>query len=59
MTDNEKKVVKIFSYIFFTTLAYLLVAFWVFQWRNPKANEMTFYSELFGVITWQKMEKYQ
>ncbi len=38
---------------------YSAIAFPVFQWRNPKANEMTFYSEFGNVITFQRMEKYQ
>ncbi len=40
-------------------LLYSAIAFPVFQWRNPKANEMTFYSEFGNVITFQRMEKYQ
>jgi len=38
---------------------YSLVAFPIFQWRNPKANQMTYYSEFKNVLTLQKMEKYQ
>jgi len=35
------------------------VAFLVFQWRNPKANSMTFYREPISIITFQKMDRYQ
>ena len=38
---------------------YSAIAFPVFQWRNPKANDMTYYTEFGNVITFQRMEKYQ
>lgn len=40
-------------------LIYSGIAFPMFQWRNPKANEMAFYTEFGSVITFQQMEKYQ
>lgn len=52
----------------FTTLACVLLAefifysaclFPVFQWRNPKANEMTYFTEFKNVLILAKMEKYQ
>ena len=38
---------------------YSVVAFTVFQWRNPKANQMTYYSEFGNVLTFQKLDRYQ
>jgi len=41
-------------------LVFYLVASWkVFQWRNPKANDIVFYQNFVEVVTWQQMEKYQ
>lgn len=40
-------------------MLYSALAFPVFQWRNPKAKEMTYYTEFGNVITFQRMEKYQ
>lgn len=40
-------------------MLYSAIAFPVFQWRNPKANDMTFYTEFGNAITFQRMEKYQ
>jgi hypothetical protein len=31
----------------------------IFQWRNPLANEMSFFRDFKEVITFKKMEKYQ
>ncbi len=38
---------------------YSLIMFPVFQWRNPKANSMTYYSEFGNVLTFQKLDRYQ
>lgn len=40
-------------------ISYSLIFFPIFQWRNPKANEMTYFTEFNNVLTLQKMEKYQ
>lgn len=40
-------------------LFYFLVSSVVFLWRNPKANQMTVYSEFFNVIKFEKMEEFQ
>jgi len=44
--------------ILFSLMFYSAIAFPVFQWRNPKANEMTYYTEFGNVITFQRMKKY-
>ena len=38
---------------------YIKTAWSVFQWRNPKANQMTFYRELPAVLAFRKLDKYQ
>jgi len=38
---------------------YSAVAFTVFQWRNPKANNMTYYTEFKNVWCFRKMSEYQ
>lgn len=52
----------------FAAIAYVLLAefifysaclFFVFQYRNPKANQMTYYSEFKNVLLLAKMEEYQ
>ena len=40
-------------------VGYLVASWMVFQYRNPKANEMSFYRDFIEVITWQQMGKYQ
>ena len=45
--------------ILLAIMFYSAIAFPVFQWRNPKANSMTYYSEFGNVLMFQKMEKYQ
>lgn len=40
-------------------VTYSLIMWPIFQWRNPKANSMTYYSEFKSVLSFQKMEKYQ
>lgn len=38
---------------------YHSLAFMVWQWRNPKANEMTFYTHYVDVVTWKKLPEFQ
>jgi len=38
---------------------YITLAWPVFQFRNPKCNEMGFYRHFIQVVTYQKIEKYQ
>ena len=38
---------------------YYTVAWWVFQWRNPLANEMSFYRNWWEVASWKKLPQYQ
>lgn len=42
-----------------TGAIYITLAWPVFQWRNPKCNEMGFYRHFIQVMTYQKMEVYQ
>lgn len=39
--------------------AYVSLAFSVFQYRNPTANQMSFYRDFESVISFQKLDKYQ
>lgn len=38
---------------------YHSLSFYVWQWRNPKANEMTFYTHYVDVVTWKKLPEFQ
>lgn len=38
---------------------YHAIAFIVWQYRNPKANGMTFYSRYMDVIAWHKLPEFQ
>ncbi len=40
-------------------IVYLMINWGIFQWRNPLANEMSFFRDFKEVITFKKMEKYQ
>jgi hypothetical protein len=40
-------------------MAYHSIAFGVWQWRNPKANTMTFYSHYMYVVTWKTLPEFQ
>ena len=42
-----------------TTLGYHSLSFGVWQYRNPKANAMTFYSHYMDVMTWKKLPEFQ
>ena len=55
---NSKAAIVI-QVILFVVMAFYGVAFMVFQWRNPKANTMTFYREPGAVIRFAKLDKYQ
>ncbi len=39
--------------------AYAGAAFMVFQYRNPLANQMSFYRDFGSVMTLEKLDKYQ
>jgi hypothetical protein len=43
----------------YTVSAYGGVAFTVFQWRNPLANKMTFWTEFVAVMRYEKLDRYQ
>lgn len=50
------------SIIFFVLVIFILycaVATTVFQYRNPKANDMCIFREFGDVIKFNKLEKYQ
>lgn len=57
MSDRLKNLRHPTYWMLFLLAFYPAIAFPVFQWRNPKANEMTYYSEFGNVITFQRMEK--
>lgn len=40
-------------------LSYFAVSWMAFQYRNPKANRMTFYSEFTSVVTWKTLRRFQ
>ena len=40
-------------------LLYVLTAWLVFQWRNPTANEMSFFRDFTDVVTWRTPDRYQ
>lgn len=42
-----------------TTIGYHSLSFGVWQYRNPKANAMTFYSHYLDVLTWKKLPEFQ
>ena len=43
----------------FAVMLYIAAAWITFQYRNPKANQMSFYRDFRAVITWQTLERYQ
>lgn len=49
----------VLSAIVLLGFGYSVIAWPVFQWRNPKANNMTYYSEFLNVLKFKRMEKYQ
>jgi hypothetical protein len=50
----------IYLYILYPFVAlYMWVAWIVFSWRNPTANEMSFVRDFPSVVTFQKLDKYQ
>ena len=62
MDDMNKNKGCGFLYIsitLFAVLLYIGIAWAVFQWRNPKSNEMSFYRHFWSVVTLEKLEKYQ
>ena len=40
-------------------IIWMSVAWPVFQWRNPIANNMSFFRDFGAVVTLQKLDKYQ
>jgi len=40
-------------------IAFYLVAFMAFQWRNPKANSMSFFRDFVSIIAFQRIQEYQ
>lgn len=51
--------VLVLIFVFLAVTIYSAALFPVFQWRNPKANSMTFFTEFRSVLKLEKMEKYQ
>ncbi len=47
------------TFAFALCIGYHSIAFGVWQWRNPKANAMTFYSHYPDVMKFHKLEKFQ
>lgn len=41
------------------SMTYTGVAWSVFRWRNPTANDMSFYRDWWSVVTWKRIEGYQ
>lgn len=50
---------KYYSIPLMLTLAYIVIAFYAWQARNPKANQMTFYTHFEDVVKFKKLEKFQ
>ena len=40
-------------------IIWMSVAWPVFQWRNPIANNMSFFRDFSAVVTLQKLDRYQ
>ena len=59
MNKNASGGFPYLSIALFAVLLYVGIAWGVFQWRNPKSNEMSFYRHFWSVVTMEKMEKYQ
>ena len=59
MNKNASGGFPYLSIALFAVLLYVVIAWVVFQWRNPKSNEMSFYRHFWSVVTLEKMEKYQ
>lgn len=38
---------------------YMGIAWGVFQWRNPKANQMSYFRDFVSVVTWRRVPNYQ
>lgn len=47
----------LFAFAFW--LVYFSVSAWVFQWRNPKANQIQVFRNLGAVLTFQKLDEFQ
>lgn len=50
---------KIAVCVFFAAVLYTEGAWMTFQYRNPKANAMSFYRDFRAVMLWKKLDKYQ
>jgi hypothetical protein len=56
--ENKLKVLKTIGYISaFVLMFYVLIAYAVWGTRHPKANEFTFYTYFFDVMTFQEVEE--
>ncbi len=57
---KEKSLLEcLFKTFLFITIVWHLVAFTVWQFRNPKANGTTVYTYYSDVITFKKLDKFQ
>ncbi len=54
---NTRKQIIIYS-IIIPIIFYHVFSFWVWEWRNPKANSMTFYSHYVDMITFKKLPQF-
>lgn len=54
-----QRVILLLYAIAMGTIGYHSLAFGVWQFRNPKANAMTFYSHYWDVMTWKKLPEFQ
>lgn len=59
MNKNASSGFPYISIALFAVLLYVGISWAVFQWRNPKSNEMSFYRHFWSVVTMEKLEKYQ
>jgi hypothetical protein len=50
---------NILALLFLTVMLYVGIASTVFQWRNPTANQMSFWRDFSSVMTFKKLDKYQ
>jgi lipoprotein signal peptidase len=59
MNKNASGGFPYLSIALFAVLLYVGIAWMVFQWQNPKSNEMSLYRHFWSVVTLEKLEKYQ
>lgn len=50
---------KLFLVFIYAVIFYLAISSATFQWRNPLANQMSFFRDFKSVVKFEKLEKYQ